>query len=117
VFAIALRAMLAEQSQFRLLAGQMLWEVRPDGADKGSAVRSLMARPPFAGRLPVFVGDDVTDADGIAAAEALGGAGLWVDKSFGVPTAVRSWLAAATASRAWSEPDPHRSNQAFSNRG
>ena len=50
--------------------------VIPAGADKGSAVRALMAEAPFAGRLPVFVGDDTTDEDGIAAAHDLGGVGL-----------------------------------------
>ena len=103
VFEAALREMLAGQDALRMLAGQMLWEIRPAGADKGSAVRALMSRAPFAGRLPVFVGDDVTDADGIAAANAMGGAGLWVDRSFGSPTGVRRWLETAAMSGAWGE--------------
>ncbi len=78
---------------FHLLGAKMAWEIRPAGADKGSAVRALMARPPFAGRLPVFVGDDVTDEDGIAAAVALGGVGLRVPDTFGDPEGVRAWIA------------------------
>ena len=54
----------------------MAWEVRPRGADKGSAVEALMQDAPFAGRQPVFIGDDVTDEDGMRAARALDGAGL-----------------------------------------
>jgi trehalose 6-phosphate phosphatase len=75
----------------------MVWEVRPRGIDKGGAVRALMARAPFAGRLPVFVGDDVTDEDAIAAARALGGIGLKVDETFGAPQGVRDWLAREAA--------------------
>jgi len=51
--------------------------VRP-GADKGSAVRAFMTIAPFVGARPVFVGDDLTDEDGFAAAEELGGFGIIV---------------------------------------
>jgi trehalose 6-phosphate phosphatase len=86
---------------FELLPSHMLWEVRPLGAHKGHAVRALMARPPFTGRVPIFIGDDVTDQDGIAAAEALGGVGLWVPDLFGDAAGVRAWLAAAARSGHW----------------
>lgn len=49
--------------------------VRP-GADKGSAVRLLAKRKPFAGATPIFIGDDVTDEDGFAACAELGGFGI-----------------------------------------
>ncbi len=89
----ALLALVAPSGgAFHLLGAKMAWEVRPAGADKGSAVRALMALPPFAGRLPVFVGDDVTDEDGIAAAIALGGVGLRVPEAFGGPEGVRAWI-------------------------
>ena len=71
----ALARLLAARTEFELLPAHMLWEVRPRGADKGKAVAGLMDRPPFRGRLPVFIGDDVTDEDGIAAAKAMGGSG------------------------------------------
>lgn len=51
--------------------------VRP-GAEKGAAVRAFMERAPFAGSSPVFLGDDVTDEDGFAAAAELGGFGIAV---------------------------------------
>ena len=47
-------------------ARQGLLEVRPDGRDKGTAIHDFMDEPPFAGRLPVFVGDDRTDEHGFA---------------------------------------------------
>jgi trehalose 6-phosphate phosphatase len=97
----ALRALaeslLALLPSHTLLAGSMVWEVRPRGIHKGNAVRALMSRPPFAGRTPLFVGDDVTDEDAIAAARALGGIGLKVDESFGTPQGVRDWLAREAA--------------------
>ena len=88
-----LTALLAEApGQYDLLAAKMAWEVRPRGTDKGSAVRALIQHRPFLGRLPVFIGDDVTDEDGIAAAIELGGAGLRVAEAFGDPDGVREWL-------------------------
>lgn len=84
------------QTGFQLLAAHMAWEVRPRGADKGSAVLAVMALPAFAGRLPVFIGDDVTDEDGMRPARAMGGAGLFVPDVFGTAAGVRHWLAACT---------------------
>jgi trehalose 6-phosphate phosphatase len=48
-------------------------EVVPANVDKGRAVQALMRQPPFTGRRPVFVGDDLTDEYGFTAANALGG--------------------------------------------
>jgi trehalose 6-phosphate phosphatase len=57
-----------------------------------------MDHAPFAGRLPVFIGDDTTDEPAIAKAKALGGMGLHVQHDFGGQTqAVRDWLAASAA--------------------
>ena len=76
-----------------LMAAKMAWELRPTGADKGTAVRALMKHAPFAGRIPVFIGDDVTDEDGMNAARDLGGIGLRVPEVFGDAVGVRSWIA------------------------
>jgi trehalose 6-phosphate phosphatase len=92
VFHAALTALLATSSGFQLHPAHLLWEVRPAGVDKGDAVAALMQRPPFAGRLPVFIGDDVTDEDGMREARKRGGAGYRVDEVFGDPNGVRSWL-------------------------
>jgi trehalose 6-phosphate phosphatase len=97
----ALAALLAESADFELLAGQMMWEVRPRGVDKGTAAARLMARAPFLGRLPVFIGDDVTDEDGIAEASALGGVGLRVPDTFGDAAGVRAWLEATAVAGHW----------------
>lgn len=99
LFGDALRAMLDDR--FDLLAGHMVWEVRPRGADKGIAVERLMQHPPFARRLPVFIGDDVTDEDGMRVARRMGGAGLRVDAAFGTAGDVRAWLRDAAATGTW----------------
>jgi trehalose 6-phosphate phosphatase len=91
---IGLEALLVEAPQaFQLMGAKMAWEVRPAGADKGVAVHDLMSRPPFAGRLPIFIGDDVTDEDGMREARALGGLGLRVPDIFADATEVRRWIA------------------------
>jgi len=77
-----------------ILRARKAVELRPRGVSKGAALRRLMDAEPFAGRQPVFVGDDVTDEDAIAAARELGGVGLHVGRDFaGSPAAVRAWLA------------------------
>ena len=101
VFHDALSGMLATAPGFQLHPAHMLWEIRPVGADKGGAVVALMQRPPFAGRLPVFIGDDVTDEDGMREARRRGGAGYRVDEVFGDPDGVRAWLQQCAALGAW----------------
>jgi trehalose 6-phosphate phosphatase len=88
----ALAELVADSDDFHLLQGQMMWEVRPRGVDKGHAVERLMRHEPFSGRVPVFIGDDVTDEDGMRVARAMGGAGLWVPDLFGNAAGVRTWL-------------------------
>ncbi len=83
--------------EFEILRASMAWEVRPRGIHKGVAVRQIMNEPPFSGRLPIFIGDDVTDEDGIAAARELGGLGFRVPEDFPAPEAVRSWLTSLLA--------------------
>ncbi|WP_291296937.1 trehalose-phosphatase [Elioraea sp.] len=96
-FVDALSAMVAADNRFALLRAHMAVELRPAGTDKGRALMALMAQPPFAGRVPIFVGDDVTDEDAISAALALGGIGLRVADAFGGPEGVRAWLARIVA--------------------
>lgn len=78
---------------YRISEAKMALELRPRGLDKGTAVRRLMRYPPFQGRKPIFIGDDVTDEDGIRACLLLGGHGMRVPQDFGGgPEAVRRWL-------------------------
>ena len=79
-------------------AGKMVVEVKPEEAHKGSALRRLAAAPPFTGRRPLMLGDDTTDEDAIAAAQALGGVGVKVGPG---PTAAALRAADPAAVRAW----------------
>lgn len=56
-----------------LQPGKCVVELKPQGIDKGAAIREFMHEAPFAGRTPVFVGDDLTDEKGFLAVNALGG--------------------------------------------
>ncbi len=86
--------------KYRLLEGTNVMELLPRSADTGTAVRAFMAEPPFCGRQPVFVGDDVTDLDGFRVAREFGGYGVAVgsritgDYTFPDVLAVRRWLGA-----------------------
>jgi trehalose 6-phosphate phosphatase len=78
---------------FSVLPGRMVYELRHRQVNKGRAVAELMQRPPFSGRVPVFVGDDVTDEEGFREAERQNGIGLHVGEVFGgSPENVRRWL-------------------------
>ncbi|MES2484257.1 MAG: extracellular solute-binding protein, partial [Pseudomonadota bacterium] len=50
--------------QLAAFNGKMVFEARPRGVTKGTALRAFMAEEPFLGRTPIFIGDDTTDEDG-----------------------------------------------------
>lgn len=56
-----------------LQPGKCVVEIRPQGISKGSAIAAFMQEAPFAGRVPVFLGDDLTDEDGFKAVNAANG--------------------------------------------
>jgi trehalose 6-phosphate phosphatase len=61
---------------------KMIVEVIRRGVNKGAGIEALMARPPFAGRIPVFVGDDATDERGFAVMPCFGGMAFSIGRPF-----------------------------------
>ena len=93
---------LRHQPGLELLHGKCVLEVRPAGVDKGHAIAAFLREAPFAGRTPVFAGDDVTDESGFAVVQAHGGMAIKVGEGasrarhrLGSPQAVHAWLKSA----------------------
>lgn len=90
---------LAHDHGLSVKLGKCVTELVRPGADKGAAVRAFMGDADFAGAVPVFVGDDLTDEDGFAAAADLGGFGVLVGDPR--PTAATYRLASVTDVHHW----------------
>ena len=65
-----------------LLLGKAMFEVKRPGISKGDSIRKLMAHAPFGGRMPVFIGDDVTDESVFEVLPEIGGKGFSVSRYF-----------------------------------
>jgi trehalose 6-phosphate phosphatase len=89
----------------RVLEGKMMLEIVSPLADKGTAIAAFMGETPFAGRRPVFVGDDVTDEDGFAMVNGLGGYSVRVGAP-AEPSAATYHLADVAAVVDWLEALP-----------
>jgi trehalose 6-phosphate phosphatase len=80
--------------------GKSVIDVKPKLFSKGIAVHELMTCEPFAGRTPIFIGDDTTDESAFAVMPELNGFAFSVGRqmngvqgTFAGPEDVRSWLA------------------------
>ena len=96
------RTLVADRPGLMLQAGKRVIEVKPAGMDKGAAIAAYLSEPPFHGRIPVFIGDDVTDEHGFAAVNACQGISIKVGRGrscarYRLPdvAAVRAWLGRA----------------------
>jgi len=89
---VALQSLLRapEGAGLRLLNGKQVFEIVSEGVDKARAIQRLLATPGFAGRLPLYIGDDVTDEPAIALMPSLGGLGLSVGRALPGASAVFS---------------------------
>jgi trehalose 6-phosphate phosphatase len=81
------RALLDDEArqlpEYRVQEGKYCLELRPAMRTKGPAIEAFMRMRPFAGRQPVFVGDDATDEQGFETVNALGGLSIHVGHRMG----------------------------------
>ena len=83
---------------FELQTGKFVVEIKPSGKDKGSAIAEFAAEAPFAGRRPVFIGDDLTDEPAFEVVNRVGGHSVKVGPGI---TRARWHLFDAAAVRRW----------------
>lgn len=85
---------------FIVRRGKCVYELVPRGFDERSAIEALMREREFAGRIPVFVGDDPTDEVGFQVVNEMGGHSIRVGNleetaaryRFGSVSTVVAWL-------------------------
>jgi trehalose 6-phosphate phosphatase len=98
----AMSRAIANDPQFELMHGKFVFEIKPAGINKGIAIDAFMTEAPFAGRTPVFLGDDTTDESGFAVVQPRGGIAVKVGSGPSLalhrlesPRAVYEWLVQA----------------------
>jgi trehalose 6-phosphate phosphatase len=82
-----------------VLPGKAVIEIKHAEFTKATGVRELMDHAPFAGRRPIFIGDDTTDESVFAIMPELEGVAISVGRRvagvphhFDTPASVRGWL-------------------------
>jgi len=92
----------AGRHDLAVMNGDNIVEVHPAGMDKGQALAAMMKDAPFAGRVPIYVGDDTTDEFALEHVRDAGGVSIKVGDKHSVAdfrladvAAVHRWLAAS----------------------
>jgi trehalose 6-phosphate phosphatase len=93
-------AMQQVTTGYELVAGKMVYEIRPAGWNKGRAIKDFMQEKPFSGHRPIFVGDDVVDEDAFIFVNSLGGYSFKVGEG---PTSAQFRFADVYAVHHWLE--------------
>jgi len=104
------RALSAAGPGYRLQHGHAVAEIVPAHVSKGGAVDEFLTLSPYAGRRPVFFGDDLTDEAAFAAVNRHGGVSVKIGEGptsagmrLATPEALRRCLAGWAAS---GQPSP-----------
>jgi trehalose 6-phosphate phosphatase len=88
---LAFLGAIAKRTGLALQPGKMVAELKEANHDKGRGIATLLATPPFSGRQPVFIGDDLTDESGFLFVNAQQGISVRVGPAE-VPTHARYLL-------------------------
>lgn len=91
---------------FVLQAGKFVFEIRPAAWTKGSSIAAFMQQQPFKDRVPIFIGDDVTDEHGFEVVNALDGISIRVGDASA--TLARHRLASVTDVIQWLQRMPRQ---------
>lgn len=83
---------------FHMQTGKCVVEIVPVGHTKGTVITEFMTEDPFRGRVPAFLGDDVTDENAFRVVNDLGGVSIKVGAG---PTQARYRLIDVLAVRDW----------------
>jgi trehalose 6-phosphate phosphatase len=81
-----------------LQPGHCVIELKGGSASKRTAIEEFLQEPPFAGRVPVYLGDDLTDMDALNHVQATGGLGIYVGPE---PQPGLGWLPRPAAVLEW----------------
>jgi len=92
-------ALLPSLAGYEMQRDHLGIELRPEGMDKGKAMAGLLGGWPFNGRVPVYVGDDLSDERGFATANLE--SGLSVRVGMHEPSLARFALREPAEARAW----------------
>jgi len=95
----AATALLSQLPGYELQPGNLVLEFKPRGMDKGKALLQLLDSEPFRGRLPVYLGDDLTDEHAFAGINRCNGISVRVGGR--EPTHARFTLPGPAATQAW----------------
>ncbi|MBK4217995.1 trehalose-phosphatase [Paracoccus caeni] len=95
----AMQTMLARHPGMALQPAKMALELHPAGFGKDGAVARVMSLPAFAGRVPVYAGDDLMDEPAMAEVQKRGGFGIKIGPGDSIaryrmddPVALAAWL-------------------------
>ena len=94
--ATARSAIEALGADYRIQYGKAVAEILPAAAGKGKVIERFLQQPPYAGRRPVFAGDDLTDENGFKAVNAHDGLSIRIGEG---ETVARLRLATPAALR------------------
>jgi trehalose 6-phosphate phosphatase len=105
-----LATVIADDPELQLMRGKAVVEVKSVRVSKGKAIEAFMQEAPFAGREPLFAGDDVTDEAGFEVVQRLGGTGIKVGDG---PTCARLRCPNPHALRSWLSESLHLPPRAY----